>query len=234
MNALRNRWRSGLVGKLVILAGFVLLCAMCGIVATLLPEPNAEKTAEPVAVIATTSPPAAVATATLVEAGPTATAPPTETPAPTLTPTVIPLPTVTPVPLSPEEALMAGILARLSDGNRDVPRVKDVILADDGSISVSWAINDNFTAGYIKSGARADVVDILRAVRDSGLPVTRVDLAGTFSMVDVYGKTSESIVVSANYSADTLAKLNLDNILLEMSIYEAADSIKVHPEFLGE
>lgn len=226
MNALRNRWRSGLAGKLVIVAGFVFLCAACGLVALLLPERDqgAAETAE--LVEASTPPSAPTATKRPVVA--TATARPTDTPAPTATPMD------TPTPMTPEEALLAGILAELGEGNRNVSRVKNVLLADDGSVSVSWSINDYYTAGFMRSGARSEVVDILQAVRASGIPFNRVDLAGTFSMRDVYGNTNESIVISASYEAATVDRLNLDNVLLETTIYEAADSIKVHPEFLGE
>lgn len=239
MNALKRRWQSGLVGKLIIVVGIVFGCAICGLAASLLPDSGRQgetgASASPPAatkVAVATKPPAAKATL-----APTATAAPTDTPMPTDTPapTATAAPIATPGPtLAPEQALRAAVVAVLRDGNRDVERVRDVILLDDGSVSIGWAINDNLTKGFVLGGARGDVVDILRAVRDSGLPITEVDLAGTFSMVDIYGNTNESIVVSASYSADTLAKLNLDNILLEKTIYEAADTIRVHPEFQGE
>lgn len=251
MNALRNRWRSGIAGKLIILAGFVFGCTLCGVGATLIsgPDEAGEGTPAAVAVATTAKATEVVEVAPATEAAPeaapepTATPAPTDTPAPTSTPeptstpapTATPEPTATPAPtLPPEEALRAAVVEALGDGNRDVERVRDVILFDDGAVSIGWAIDDNFSQSWVKSGARADVVDILRAVRDTGLPVTQVDLAGTFTMADVYGNINESIVVSASYSAETMAKLNLGNILLENTIYEAADSIKVHPEFLGE
>lgn len=240
MNALRKRWQSGIAGKLIIVAGVVFGCAVCGLAASLMPDSGQEggtgASASPAPATAVsalaTRPSAAEATpAPAATVAPTATPMPTDTPAPTATAA----PTATPAPtLAPEEALRAAVVTALNDGNRGVDRVRDVILLDDGSVSIGWAINDNLTKGFVLGGARGDVVDILRAVRDTGLPVTGVNLAGTFSMVDVYGNTSESIVVSASYGADTLAKLNLDNVLLQKTIYEAADSIKVHPEFQGE
>ena len=246
MNALRNRWRSGIAGKLIIVAGMLFGCMLCGVAASLIDGPDEVGEGTPAAVAVATMakateteavPEPALTSAPTATPEPTSTLGPTATPEPTFTPgpTATPEPTATATPtLPPEEALRAAVAAALGKGNREAPRVKGVVLLDNGAVEIGWSINDNLTKGFVKGGARADVLDILRAVRDTGLPVTAVDLTGTFSLADVYGNVNESIVVRARYSAETLAKLNLGNILLENTIYEAADSIKVHPEFLGE
>ena len=129
--------------------------------------------------------------------------------------------------------LLALIEKQLGSSNRDVPRVQDVYYGE-GTIAVAWAINDNLTENLLRFGARSDVLDILQAVKASGLPFDVVNVAGTFSMMDVYGNTEESTVVQLRFTRATFDKLNLDNILLVDTIYQAADSAGIHPEFREE
>lgn len=269
MNALKQRWQSGCLGKMLIVGGVLVIlftCTVCGAMA-LVSAPRktpsgevratgavtpkalerSQVTAAPIATknakgaeikateVATMRPTLAPTPTATVTSAPTATPGPTATPAPTNTP----MPTDTPVPPTntpePQAALQTAVAAALGEGNRDVPRIKDVYLGtDDKTIAVSWAINDNAFSSYIGYGGRKDVIAILKAVKASGAPFDVVNLFGSFSMVDKYGNASESPVVKLIYSKATVDRLNLDNILLTDTIYEAADKSQIHPEFSGE
>ena len=122
---------------------------------------------------------------------------------PTAPSTVTPLPTVT---LSPD----AQIRAVLGDSNRNVARVAKVELVAD-VINIEWAINDNLTEDMIKAKARMDAVALLKTVHSSGLPFGLINLTGTFSLRDQFGKTDETPVVWLTYSSDTMSKINWED-----------------------
>lgn len=200
-----------------------------------------------VAEILTNTPVVLIATATSVPATNTAVAaplptntppppaPPTNTPLPTntLPPTAIPTATNTPDPVT---ALRSAIVAVLGDSNRGAERVAKVEIAALGVINVQWAIDDNFSADWVKSGARSDAVEILKAIHASGLQRDLINLVGTFSMVDQFGKKTEDPVVWLTFSVDTVNQINwADNAFifsgLPKTIYEIADHSKIHDEF---
>lgn len=224
-----------------VVAALIVLCVICvvaGLIIQSSPTYKVTATARALATAAEAARPTAIPvpthtpapTATLQPTGtpkPTATPGPTHTPAPTDTPA--PTPTVTPT-LSPTDQLRLAIQTALGDGNRDVPRIQEFDFTD-GTIWVVWAIDDNFTEGLVKRGAQLDIVNILKAVDSTGIDYQRVDLLGTFSMVDVYGNTSESDVISVSYSQATVQRINWDNFLTD-DIYTIADDLlMLHPEF---
>lgn len=154
----------------------------------------------------------------------------TTTEAPTTT-TSTEAPTTT-VPATPEERLNEEALNALGEGNRDVPRVAQVSNVE-GTVEIRWAINDNLTEGFTKDGARRDGVDILTAVRASGIDATTVRLVGTFSLQDQFGNVSEDEVVRATYTTATLERFNFENFDAKQA-YEpsVADEVWVHPAFV--
>lgn len=148
------------------------------------------------------------------------------TPAPTDTP----LPTETPI--SPEAQLLADIEAALGDSNRDIERVRAYdFLGADHVIYVTFAIQDNFTADMIRAGAVSDVIDILEQVSQSQLDYAGVEVAGSFSMVDVYGNVSETTVIEAYYSRATIGRINFETFPSD-NVFVIADSVSImHPGF---
>src|SRR5579875_3644383 len=48
-------------------------------------------------------------------------------------------------------------------------------------VTVTWAINNDLTWGTLGNGAQVDAYIILRALYDSGFPVARVNLTGTYT-----------------------------------------------------
>jgi hypothetical protein len=166
---------------------------------------------------------------------PTETPAPTDTPSPTFTPgpTNTPEPTDTPAPPtetpSPEQAIERIVEDTLGTCNRDVQRIQELRVANDGWVHIKWAINDNLTEGMIKNGAKLDVTEVAEALCEAGY-CNGLTMRGTFSMVDQYGNTSEDVVVEVVLSPGTLDKINWENFLFE-NIYAIADSANIHPAF---
>ena len=126
---------------------------------------------------------------------------------------------------------MAEALVRdaLGIGNRDVDRVTKVELALDDWVTVEWAINDQFTEGLIKTSAKMDVTDVAQALCEANF-CNGLTMHGSFSMVDVYGNTSEDVVVKVVLRPETLAKINWENFDYH-DIYTIADAVDLHPAF---
>jgi len=132
---------------------------------------------------------------------------------------------------APANPIEAAVTKALSRSNRDVPRVRSARLATTGGqVTVEWSINDNFTGGMVKTGARMDVAKILEAVSKAGQPYETVKLVGTFVLVDRLGNEKESSVVQALYTRATISRINWDNFLTD-NAYLVAESATIHPEF---
>jgi hypothetical protein len=82
----------------------------------------------------------------------------------------------------------------------------------------------------IKTGAKINITDILRAIDEGGIEYGLINFEGTFSLVDKLGNVSEETVVWATYDADTVSKINWPRFL-HKDIYDIAVSSKLHPLF---
>jgi hypothetical protein len=159
---------------------------------------------------------------------PTATRAPTDTPTPIDTPTIIPSPTPTVLDAACIEGLVRDALG---PGNRDVPRLTNIVVdMETSSVAVTWAVNDNLTEGLIKDGLWLDVAEVASALTGSPYHVRYLRMLGSFSMVDVYGNTSETQVVNVAFEENTLYCANWDAIDSH-NIYLIADSLYLHPAF---
>jgi len=245
---LRAFWGSGVVGKLVIISGAIVVCVggccvllvaiallvpsqrtttvtartaqIAGATAFVEPTGASEPTTEP------TQEPSATATATNTPA-PTSTSGPTATPGPTSTPEP------TPTPPLPADVVRAAITRVLLKGNRDVERVITVAIdpdTKDPAIYIRWSINDNLTEGLVKLGAQVDLKDMLKAIHGSGVPYSVLTADGLFPLVDTFGNTKETIVVHAVYKRETVDRINWENFLTK-NIYQIADEVNIHPVF---
>lgn len=141
---------------------------------------------------------------------------------------------VQPPPPAPEQTTTTAITTALGEGNRGLPRIEAAKLAA-GTYTVRWNINANLMDGMVRASTRKDVLDIIRAVKTSGMPVKRLSVTGSFAMTDAYGNTANQQVVSADYSAGTLAKINVDGIdwVSTNNVWAVADRHQVHPEFIA-
>lgn len=132
------------------------------------------------------------------------------------------------------QAANAAVAAALGDSNRAIPRVFFNEFKN-GTYQVRFNINANLLDGMVRASARRDVLDIIQAVRASGLPVQRLAVVGAFDMTDAYGNTSNIVVVSLVYSTATLNRINPDGVnwLTSNNLYMIADQRQVHSTFLS-
>lgn len=147
-------------------------------------------------------------------------------------------PVETPTPeatRNPLQVIGDAVVKALARSNRDVKRVQKFSLSDEGAVTMQWAINKNLTSGLTNSAARRDVVKILRAVHESGVPYESILVEGTFVMVDLYGNVNESTVVRALYNRSTVEKIDWDHFRVD-NVYRIADGDGILPSgtFIGE
>ena len=107
----------------------------------------------------------------------------------------------------------------------------DIVNAGYGNnVDIHFAIDDNLTKSFIKSGAQMDVLDTMEALYISEHDIQWVDMYGTFSMVDKYGNASEMEVLHARLGRDTASKINWDNMSGD-SLFDILDFLQWHPAF---
>ncbi|SRR6266704_5095360 len=132
-----------------------------------------------------------------------------------------------PANTSPQDKLTSDVTDALGPSNRNVPR-GDVRYTDTHDLDVNFAINDNFSASYIKGGAGMDIAKVIKVAKSSPVPVDQITFSGTFAVQDKYGKVTEEKVLGANYSAGTISKMNLDNLSYDQTL-AAADYLYWSP-----
>ncbi|MHC4122479.1 MAG: hypothetical protein ACYSSI_02810 [Planctomycetota bacterium] len=98
------------------------------------------------------------------------------------------------------------------------------------NIKVNFSIDDNLSNGWIKDGAKTDIIKILKAVQSSGYDYNEVTIFGTFALTDKFGNSEESVVVKASYIHSTINKINWPNFLYD-NVYDIADYVWLHPAF---
>lgn len=90
--------------------------------------------------------------------------------------------------------------------------------------------------GPTRAFARKDVLDIVRTVKSTGLPVKRLAVVGAFPLADGYGNFSNVVVMSLIFSAQTVARMNPDGIdwLSSNDVYAIADQRQVAASFISK
>ena len=117
----------------------------------------------------------------------------------------------------------------LGPSNRKVDRITSVKLDEAneaGNLAVTWTINDNSSAAKVKNGAWTDIKKILQVVQDSGVPVNKMVLVGTFSD----GGAKEGQVIRATYSWSKVKTLDV-GAANPSRIVAIADSFQAQPGF---
>lgn len=130
----------------------------------------------------------------------------------------------------PDHKLTAVLSGLLGDSNRNIPRISQARVDNDGTVEVHWSINDNLTPGLTRDSARQDVVNIVAVVKQTLGAPKQLIIVGDFAVPDGYGHTVEQPVIDATYSAETLANLKPDGIRSDQ-ILRVADSAEVVPAF---
>ncbi|MEX1095339.1 MAG: hypothetical protein WED34_04785 [Planctomycetales bacterium] len=132
--------------------------------------------------------------------------------------------------LGTQERLRHEITEVLGSSNREgVMKVKEIDVRGD-AVTVRFAIDDNLTEGYIKSGAKVDIVAILKAVQASGFSYRTVTVAGSFSMADKLGNASEDEVLRVTYQRSTVERINWSGFDND-NLYDIGESVWLHPAF---
>jgi hypothetical protein len=157
-----------------------------------------------------------------------------------VTPTALPTPTATPTPVSTPTIddlyirVNSALVKALGKGQprKGVDRLQEVKVTKINKtfITVRWAIKDNLTGGLIKDGARSDITTILNTIHNLGINYDEIYIEGTFSMRDLYGEVSESVIIRAFYERSTIDRINWNNFLSK-NVLEITDRKLLNPGF---
>lgn len=104
-----------------------------------------------------------------------------------------------------------------------------VVSQKGGRITADFPIADNMSMRLIQRGAQNDTIDILKAVSEHApAKYEEVLVLGGMDMQDAYGQVTEGQkVLQAEYSKETIGKINYENVLPE-SIWELRDFGLIH------
>lgn len=140
------------------------------------------------------------------------------------------LPTSSPTAtLHPPRNVEEVIRRTLGEGYGDAPRIERIRYTEDPlCIEVFWGINESLTEGLTKAGMWQDVADVADALVDSHYTVRRLTMEGSLPLVDIYGNTSEDIVIRVAFDDQTLYRANWDSMDIH-DIYMIADELYLHP-----
>ncbi len=82
------------------------------------------------------------------------------------------------------------------------------------------------------AGAQIEVMNVLKAIAESGIEYQTVKFWGSFVGMDQFGNQGEIRVVEVWYNKETIDKINWDGFD-RFYVYKIADDGgKVHPEFV--
>lgn len=133
---------------------------------------------------------------------------------------------------SPHGTLVVAINEALGESNRDRTNNRKFTNLDyretEGSISVTWAADDNFSSSLIVAGIEGDAADVLRAIDESGVDYERVFLAATFALQDAAGNAFEGEVMLASYDRATIERIDWDTFL-RSEAFDIAGHYQISP-----
>lgn len=118
---------------------------------------------------------------------------------------------------------LPGISRRLAE------RIESVSI-DGENVFIRFRVADNLSKGLVISGAQGDVRDLLKAVHSLGSPSAKVNIVGLMPLVDAYGNSTDTAVITLNYSRASLQKINWDRFLAS-DVFRIADPAFIHREF---
>ncbi len=133
-----------------------------------------------------------------------------------------------------ENEMKSLIAETLGTCNREgIPKVRNIDIVNAGygyNLDIHYSIDDNLTEGFIKGGARYDVLDVMEVLYTSSYDIQWTDMYGYFSMVDDFGEAREMEVIHARLGEDTAAKIIWNNITAD-SLFNILDYKNIHPAF---
>jgi hypothetical protein len=80
------------------------------------------------------------------------------------------------------------------------------------AVTISWAINNDISAGSVGNGAEADVYAVLRGIYTAGLPIALVRLDGTYPTARKTRETTVMRLAMSRKVAKTIANVGWDNM----------------------
>ena len=132
--------------------------------------------------------------------------------------------------------LVVAVNEALGPSNREVNAGRKLtavgLFDDEGTIGVTWALDDHFTPGMVLSLGQRDAERILAALASADVPFITLTLAGTFPMQDAAGDVAETVVVQAAYAHDDLREIAWDDFDATAVFREPLPlGVYIHPEF---
>jgi hypothetical protein len=99
-------------------------------------------------------------------------------------------------------------------------------------VSITWAINNDLSAGTVGNGAQVDVYAMLRAIYSSHLPIGLVKLTGTYPIPDRRGRPHETVVMRLamdRSAANAVEETGWDNLDAQ-GLWPLVRRLYVHPD----
>jgi hypothetical protein len=139
-------------------------------------------------------------------------------------------PASAPAAASPEETVRAAVVAALGDLNRDGQRVASVVYDQpSGDTVVTYAVNDNLSAGLLRTAAWHDSADIIQALRSTGLPLGQLITVGTMAFETEDGSPlGERPIATITFAGDVVTSAEVDGLPAE-SLEALASDVEYAP-----
>lgn len=101
----------------------------------------------------------------------------------------------------------------------------------EGTVTAEFNIRDSLTKGLIRSNAKDDTIKAIQEAVNEYPDYSQIVVIGWFPTVDNYGNEKDSTILIANYSRETIEKINFDNSA-NIDIFKIRDSGVIHPDLL--
>lgn len=126
-------------------------------------------------------------------------------------------------------------------------KIKDAVIAvvgkdnyrnhkfEDNTLWIQVSAQDNFTQKMVLKGAYMDTLDIAEKIHNEVLleNSTSFDISYYTELTDVYGKSSDGVIVEIGINKDTLEKIDFKNVL-HKNVPTIADYYWEHPLFSNQ
>lgn len=133
--------------------------------------------------------------------------------------------------LTAEEKLEKAAIEVLGDkANTDEPRIVDIIFSefeDETIATFKLNADENLNGDYTRKSILMDTKDLLEDLSDRGYS-GNINVMWLLPLVDQYGNTNNSKVLSLDFKAEELAKVNYDNFNYK-NLPDISDDSFVHP-----
>lgn len=131
-------------------------------------------------------------------------------------------------PLAPMDQFKADLVTKLGNGNRDIPRLTESHI-ENTTLYVTIAADDNIFEDSIIVGMLNDIVNTMKLAKNLE-DWDLLTVVVTFPLVDNYGNTKEGNVIIADYTRETVNKIQFDTFFKDKTLVIAnQESLFIHP-----